>query len=318
MASIAQSLPALRGRSTWFWEWLRDELTPYPGRATLVARMVIASTLVMIICMTFRIPYAWQGAIYALLVSRESPRATLKSAATILLVTGIGAAYIILSIQLVINIPPLHFLWIIATLFLAFYAVSTLTNYLAAVAFVNTISIGIPLWDRHVSAETNVEETLWLCLAVLVAVVVTGAVELAFMRQRPGDEILLPLTERLSAVEDLLSCYAEGRAPDPATERKILRLAMLGTSLLRRILRRSNVPPQYSAAAGGVAVLVGRLVDLAATLTPLSFERTASKAIPEAGLDRCKDSQRSHEQSGSRRRAVRSRGGIRGCGSIAR
>jgi len=237
--------------------------------------MVIASTLVMIICMTFRIPYAWQGAIYALLVSRESPRATLKSAATILLVTGIGAAYIILSIQLVINIPPLHFLWIIATLFLAFYAVSTLTNYLAAVAFVNTISIGIPLWDRHVSAETNVEETLWLCLAVLVAVVVTGAVELAFMRQRPGDEILLPLTERLSAVEDLLSCYAEGRAPDPATERKILRLAMLGTSLLRRILRRSNVPPQYSAAAGGVAVLVGRLVDLAATLTPLSFERTA-------------------------------------------
>jgi len=275
MASIAQPLPASNRPLAWLWEWLKDELSPYPGRLSLVARMVLAATLIMIICMTFRIPYAWQGAIYALLVSRESPQATLKSAATIFLVTGIGVAYIILSMKLVINIQPLHFLWITATLFFAFYGISTLTNYLAAVAFVNTIALGIPLWDRHVSAETNVEDTLWLCLAVLIAVVVTGAVELAFVRQRPGDEILLPVTERLSAVEDLLSCNAEGRAPDPSTQQKIVRLAMLGTSTLRRILTRSNIPPQYSAAAGGVAVLIGRLVDLAATLTPLSFEFSA-------------------------------------------
>jgi multidrug resistance protein MdtO len=277
MASIAQPLPVSNSQLAWLWEWLRDELTPYPGRALLVARMVTAAALIMIIGMTFRIPYAWQGAIYALLVSRESPGATIKSAATIFLVTGIGVAYLILSMQLVLNIPPLHFLWIIATLFLAFYGIGTLTNYLAAVAFVNTIAIGIPLWDRHVSAETNVEDTLWLCLAVLIAVVVTGAVELAFVRQRPGDEILLPVAEALSAVEVVLSSYAEGRAPDAATERKIQRLAILGTSLLRRILSRSNVPPQYSAAAGGGAVLIGRLVDLAATLTPLSFEFSAGQ-----------------------------------------
>src|SRR5271165_4687149 len=272
MASIAQSLPAANHPLAWLWEWLKDELTPYPGRLSLVARMVVAATLVVVISMTFRIPYAWQGAIYALLVSRENPQATVKSAATILLVTGIGAAYIILSMKLVLNIPPLHFLWVIATLFFAFYGIGTLTNYLAAVAFVNTNALGIPLWDRHVSAETNVEDTLWLCLATLIAVAVTGAVELAFVRQRPGDEILLPLTDRLSTVEDLLSCYAQGRAPDTAIQRKIVRLAMLGTSTLRRILTRSNIPPQYSAAAGGVAVLVGRLVDLAATLTPLSLE----------------------------------------------
>ena len=210
MASIAQSLPASRSQLEWLWEWLRDELTPYPGRLALVARMVLAATLIMIIGMVFRIPYTWQGAIYALLVSRENPRATVKSAATILLVTGIGAAYIILSMKLVLNISPLHFLWIIVTLFFAFYGISTLTNYLAAVAFVNTTALGIPLWDRHVSAETNLEDMLWLCLATLIAVVVTGAVELAFVRQRQGDEILLPMTERLSAVEDLLNCLRPG------------------------------------------------------------------------------------------------------------
>jgi multidrug resistance protein MdtO len=272
MAAIAQPLPASNRPLSWLWEWLRDELTPYPGRALLVARMVTAAALIVIVCMTFRIQYAWQAAIYALLVSRENPRATLRSGATILLVTGIGAAYTVVSMMLVINIPPLHFLWVITTLFLAFYAIGTLTNYMAAVAFVNAVSVGIPLWDRHVSAETNVEDTLWLCLATLIAVAITGAVEFAFVRQRPGDDILLPMTERLEIVEKLLSCYAAGRAPDPAIEKKLLRLAMVGTSMFRRRLKRSNLPPQYSEAAAGVGVLIGRLVDLAATSTPLGFE----------------------------------------------
>jgi multidrug resistance protein MdtO len=45
---------------------------------------------------------------------------------------------------------------------------------------------------------------------------------------------------------------------------------------LRRALRRSDHSPQYSIETGGVAALVGRLVDLAATLTQLSFELSVS------------------------------------------
>ena len=48
-----------------YWEFLKEELTPYPGRAALVARMVMAATLVMIITMTFRLPYGAYCAIYA-------------------------------------------------------------------------------------------------------------------------------------------------------------------------------------------------------------------------------------------------------------
>jgi len=212
-----------------------------------------------------------------LIVSRENRRATLQSAGTIFLFTGIGAAYILISMVFVASLPLLHFLWVIGSLFLAFYAISTITNYGGASTFAIMIAVGVPIWDRHVSAETNVEDTLWLCLAASIGVVSTAAVELAFVRQRPGDEILLPLTERLSAVEGLLSCYAEGQAPGAASEQKIVRLAMLGTSLLRRILRRSDVLlPQYSAAIGSVAVLIGRLVDLAAAMMPLSSGFSAS------------------------------------------
>lgn len=276
MATIAQSLPRSSGPLTWFGQFLKEELAPYPGRAALVARMTLAATLIIVIGMTFRIPYSWQGAIYALIVSRENTRSTLKSAATIFFVTGIGTAYLLVSMWLVINYPLLHFLWIIGTFFIAFYAVSSLTNYTAAVAFINLTALAIPLWDRHVPAEINVEDTLWLCLAVLVAVVVTGAVELAFVQQRPGDEVVLPISDRLSAVAKLLTCYAEGRAVDRGVEQKVIRFGTLGTSLLRRTLRRAGYSSEYSVEMGGVAALVGRLVDLAATLTQLNFVLSAS------------------------------------------
>jgi multidrug resistance protein MdtO len=276
MATIAQSLPPSSGPLPWMWKFLQQELAPYPGRTALVARMTIAATLVMIVCMTFRVPSAFQGAIYVLMISRQTSRATGESAATILLFTAIGGAYLLGSMWFVVNFPMLHFLWVIGSFFLVFFAVSTLTNYTAAVVLAVMVAVGVPFWDRHVSAETNVEDTLWLCLAVLIGIVMTAAVELVFVRLRSGDEVLVPIAERLAAVGNLLTRYAEGRTVDSAMEREIIRLDAQGTSLLRRALRRSDYSPQYSVEIGGVAALVGRLVGLGATLTQLSFQLSAT------------------------------------------
>jgi len=276
MATVVQSLPQSFAPLTWVRQFLKEELAPYPGRAAVVGRMTIAATLIMIVCMTFRIPFAFQGAIYALLISRESPRATLRSAAVIAIVTAIAAAYLLFSVRFVISIPELHLLWVITSFFLVFYAISAVTNYTAAVIFAIMNAVVIPLWDRHVPAETNVEDTLWLCLAVMVGVVITGAVELAFVRLRPGDEVVLSIAEQLAAVKNLLTCYADSCPVDPATQKHIIRLRTLGTSLLRRTLQRSDYSAQYSVEIGGVVVLVGRLVDLAATLTQLHFPLSVS------------------------------------------
>jgi len=241
--------------------------------------MVIASTLVMIIVMTFRIPYGFQGAVYALLISRENPRATVQAAATVFFITVIGAAYLLVSAWFIISDPALHFLWVIGSFFAAFYAISTLRNYTAAVIFAIMISIGVPLWDRHVPAETNVEDTLWLVLGAFIGVAITAGVELAFARLQPGDEIVLPITDQLSAVTNLLSCYAEERTVDPALEQQVIRLDMLGTSRLRRLLRRSNHSHHYCERMGAVAVLVRRLIDLAAALSELSFKPSANDQL---------------------------------------
>ena len=275
MATIAQNLPQSSRALTWVWEFLKEELAPYKGRTALVARMTIAATLVMIICMAFHVPFAYQAAVYALMISRDSPRATLQSSATLFLVTLVGAAYLLLSISLVITAPLLHFFWVVGSFFLVFYAITTLTNYTAAVALAVIVAVGVPLWDRHVPAETSLEDTLWLCWSVVIGIAITAAVELAFTRLRRGDDIVLPIAERLSALENFLNCLAGSSHADPATEQTIVRLALQGTSTLRRSLRRSGYSPQYAIEMGAVAALVHRLVDLAATLTQLKFDCSA-------------------------------------------
>ena len=266
--------------STWLWEFLQHELAPFPGRTATVARMVLAATLVMIVCNTFRIPYAFLGSIYALMISRESPRSTLSSAGTVLLLAASGVVYLLVSVQFVISVPLLHFLWNIASLFLAFYALTVLNNYGAFVGFALVISIAITIWDRQVPGEINVEDTLRLALVALIAVVVTSGVELAFRRVRPGDDIVLPVAERLAGIHSVLLCYSEGRPVDQLTGEKVIRLGMLGTSALRRALQRSDYSPQYRAQMSGVIALVGRLVDIATALTQLSFEPSSPDFAP--------------------------------------
>ena len=190
MATAAQSLSTVRSPLAWFGEFLKEELAPYPGRTALVARMVLAATLVMLIGMTFRIPYVFQGAIYTLIISRESSRATLKSGLTIFALTGIGAAYLLISARFVMSQPTLHLLWVIVSFFLGFFALRTLSNFGASSTLAIMISVGVPFWDRHVPAETNVEDTLWLCLASAIGIVVTIAVEILFSRMKPGEDVV--------------------------------------------------------------------------------------------------------------------------------
>jgi len=250
----------------WFWDFLKEELAPYPGRGDMVIRTVVAATLVMIVCETIRVPFAWQGAIYAFLVSRESAKATLQSVTTILVVTVVSAAYCLVSVSFVVSSPWLHFFWVICSLFLGFYAVSVSTNYTAAVIFVNMISAEVPLWDQHMPAEFNVERTIWLCFATLIAVAITAAVELTFSLIEPEDGIIAGVAQRMAAIETLLAAYAENRSIDSLTEAALARLEMVGSSGLRRNLKRSGYPQHYAEQMGAVIALAGRLVDLAAVL----------------------------------------------------
>src|SRR6185369_5112432 len=246
MATTAQNLSEPWDPLVSFREFLKEELAPYPGRAALVARMVICATLLMILTMTFRIPYGMHGAVFTLIISRASPRATLKHVRTVIIAFAFSAVYILIGALFSLDDPTLRLLWIIGTLFIAFYAISAMTNYVAATGFGILIAITISLWDMHVPVELKVENTLWAFLQTAMACAITLLVELVFAGVRAGDDLVRSIAERLTCVEELLSCHAAGRTVDEKTTKNITRLAMTGTSRLRRMLRRSTYSQQHA------------------------------------------------------------------------
>ena len=68
----------------------------------------------------------------------------------------------------------------------------------------------------------------------------------------------------------------EWRPVDPATQEKVTRLGMLGTSALRRALRQSDYSPEYRAQMSGVVALVGSLVDIMTALTQLNLDPSST------------------------------------------
>jgi multidrug resistance protein MdtO len=171
--------------------------------------MVIAATLVMIICETFRIPYAFEAAIYTLIISRASPRATLQSSGAALLFVGVGGAYVLISASFVISVPILHFLWVIVHFFC--FLCSQRDDKLRR-------GFNIRPGDRCRHSDMGAA-----CLSgnergryTLAHVGGIGGSRgycgnrAGVARVNPGDEIVLPVAERLSAVESLLDCYAKG------------------------------------------------------------------------------------------------------------
>ena len=238
--------------------------------------MVIAATLVMILTMTFRIPFGPYAAIYTFMISRESPRETVKSMLTEVLIFAWTAIYILFGAMLFLNHPMMRLLWVITTLLLVFFATRTMTNYTAAARFGWLVVITIPLWDRHTTAEPKLEDMLWAVAAIGLASLITVAVELIFAELQPGDELTRFLAVRLGCVEGLLDSAAAGIPASAKIRDKIALQAMLGTAGLRRIIQRSNYTPLQAEQMGALVGLVGRLVDIAANASYLTPEFSAA------------------------------------------
>ena len=271
MATAASTLARWSPSLEWLRDFLRDELAPYPGRGIFVARMVVTATIVMLITMTFRIPYGAYGAIYALTISRENPDATRKDVRTIVISFAVAVADVLLGAIFFSGDPILRLIWVLATLFMTFYALSALANYNAAARFGYLVVITIPLWDRQIPAELKVEDTLWAVAAVSIASLVTVAIELVFAQFKPWDDLVVSVAERLRWVELLLRGRADGIV-EKTSEQQVARLSVLGMSRMRRDLNRSGYAPQYAEMMGAVVAFTGRLVDIAANLTWFSAQ----------------------------------------------
>lgn len=251
--------------SEWFPAFLRDELKPYPGRGILAMRYVLAATLTMLVIMTFRLPGAAVGGFYSLLLPRESLTTTARSALAILTSFGASFVFSLVGAMLFVDYPLTHFLWVIVSFFVAFFALSTMSNYAAASAFAILIVLAVPAWDVPVPTSAVVVTNLWTAGSVAVALGATLVVEYTFAFFDSSDPYELGLDERVEAVATYLDQWSRGVVTKESRD-KVRQLAMVSVTRLRRIALSSNTSEEERARRSTVVSLVGRLVDIAAVL----------------------------------------------------
>ena len=294
MASRGEALPAVAAASSstidhggkWFWDFLKKELAPYPERAWVVGRMTISATIVMVLVMTFRIPGGFQGAIFALLISRENPKETFLSGFRIAVAYLIGTVYVVFTIRILIGDPLTHFLWVAGTVFLFFYLLRIIVDYGTGGPLGFAALGAISQWDDNtLNVETRLENTLWLAGVVLLAVVVTIVVEYVFSRVHPTTDLTESLEARMQTVENVLRSAATGRPLETEWEKRLSQYVAVGISRLRRLILRSDYSPRFKEQMSTVISLVGRLVDIAASFRLALAERT--QPMDAADQSRC-------------------------------
>ena len=251
---------------TWFQEFIRWEVAAYPGRVNTVARMTIAATLVMVIAVTFRIPYAFLAGLFSLLLARENLAATWRGGRLIVLGFVLASLYTLLGMMLFRGYPITHFFWVIGSLYLIFFVIRTVPNYAAAVAFAIPIGVALPVWDRTLPSQVQVEGTLWPILVVAVgagAAIGTEAVYRIFDR---SDPLITSVDDMLLAVQQVAESIAGLHAPAKSIRTKVLQYHLIGTGRLRTALQRQGVDPTRRAQRSALISLSGRLIDLAGSL----------------------------------------------------
>jgi multidrug resistance protein MdtO len=273
MASTAIRLPHAERFTTWFPDFLRKELAPYPGRGALVARMVISATITAVLVVTFRIPGGAIGTLSAFLMSRESLVSAAKSALYIVLAFLIGGLFIPIGARLFASIPITHFLWEAASIFMLFFLVRTLTNYVVAINLCAMVTTIFSIWYLTGPGEKNVELSLWQVAAALVGALVTLGVEVVFHAFRREDVVMDGVDARLEQIEDLMADYAANHPPSPETTRLLAQYAIVGMGALRRHIAHASDERIHRMRMSALVSLTGRSTDFAAALstTVLSF-----------------------------------------------
>ncbi|HXP10833.1 MAG TPA: hypothetical protein VN828_20180, partial [Acidobacteriaceae bacterium] len=277
---------ALDEAGEFLWNFLKTELTPYPGRAWVVARITIAATLVMILVMTFQIPSGFLGAIFTLFLSRENPSATLASGLRAIAAFVAATVYTLIGVALFVDDPLTHFLGVGVSLFVSFFLIGIINDYGTAVAFGFTVAGAIPLWDRStLNVNDRVDNTLWLAGVVAMGIVVTIVVEYVFRRVHPATDLTEGIDDRLQAVENVLRSAAAGQPLDTVWEKRLALYNSISTSRLRRLILRSQFSLHFKAQMGAVVAMVGQLVDVAANFHLALVERAKKSGEPAVQVD---------------------------------
>jgi multidrug resistance protein MdtO len=258
-------------------DFLRQELAPYPGRRMATCRIVIACVVVLVLCMTLRVPEAYLAVWVVFKIALEESGETLLAGVAALVTITIGISLALVLLLVAMDQQWLRFWLIGAMAALGFFLRRTLVvgtlGFLLGLIW--TLVLTVP--DFLPVPEMMVRATLWLWSVFALGIAGAVAANLLIAPTDPDKLLRDELVARVSAAGAAIGRRLGGAASGPA----VASLATSGVARLTKLLRSAEIVhpslrPRH-VQQNAVITLVDRFVTAAAALDVLSVEPRAGE-----------------------------------------
>jgi multidrug resistance protein MdtO len=221
--------------------FLKEELEPYPGRLSGALRDTLSLTLAILLVMTLRIHGAALGVYFILLLQRQHPSLSFRSAVTNLLAIAAGMASCLVLIQVTDNDPMARILGLIVVMGASGFLLAASNQAAMTIAFSLFFFLTLTGFETHQPARKVVENTLWLLASTGISVACAVAVEYLFGSKSPAQELIQEMNTRLEAIEALFTLCAEsaGARQLENARHRVVQLSHAGQSRMQRLYARA-------------------------------------------------------------------------------
>jgi multidrug resistance protein MdtO len=211
-------------------EKIWQDLLPTPGRLSSTLRIVLASTLTLLLLMILRVPSAPVGLYFVFLVGRDSPSVSVRTSIFSLFTLAAAVATELAVVILTDNDPVARLLSVTVVSFIAGMLIlaTTVPTLGSTWGFIFCTLIGF--WEFQAPADALVKNSLWLVAAVAVSVGCSVAVEYVFGAAHPADQLQEQRRIRYQALEAMFTLCAQGASRKELAEAssRVARLAAAG------------------------------------------------------------------------------------------
>jgi multidrug resistance protein MdtO len=249
-----------------FWE----DLQPTPGRLSTSLRIVLATTVTLILLMTWQIPQAAIGLYLVFLLGRDSPSVSMRGGIVSILTLGAAVVTELALVVLTDNSPMSRVLSVAAVTFLAgmMMRATTIPNSGVLWGFIFCTLIGT--WEFHAPAEALVKNSLWLVGAGAVGIGCAVAVEYVFGASNPVARLEEQLRIRYKALENLFTTIGNRATAEEvsAATIQVSRLAASGQTAMQElynVIADRNLDPRPLPIGSRVHItMLAQLMDISA------------------------------------------------------
>jgi multidrug resistance protein MdtO len=290
---VATSLPSM---TQWF-EWVRDDLRPIPGRFESSLRIVLTVVLALVLMLTLQMPFVSLGLYIIFVLARQSPAVSLRSAVLTVIVATLS---VMLELAIVIatdNDPMARVFSVAAITFVA----GVLTQASSFAPLAPTLGFlyctVIALWETQRSADAIVKNSLYLVGVVALVLGCSVLIEYLLASRNPVDQLLQERKTRYRALETMFRAYARGasKAELFAAYLPVARLALAGQrgmqELYNAIVQRNLDPKTLPIGTRVRITLQAELVDVSAAFATANPTSDDPDLRSRCGwiADRCSD-----------------------------